>query len=62
MKVNEGRMRRERARRRAVVAKKGARSDRVNARGVGVVLVVVVDCTTLPSLVAGGGLVLPIWS
>lgn len=35
MKVNEGRMRRERARRRAVVAKKGARSDRVNARGVG---------------------------
>lgn len=58
--VKEGRMRRERARRRAVVAKKGARSESVKANGVGVVADI--DCTALPSLVAGDELTLRIWS
>jgi hypothetical protein len=60
--VKEGRMRRESERRRAVVAKKGARSESVKASGFGVLVVVVEGCTALPSLVAGDGLTLRIWS
>jgi hypothetical protein len=59
--VKEGRMRRESERRRAVVKMKGPRRDRVNAKGVGLV-VDVVDDMALPPLAAGGVLPLQIWS
>lgn len=59
--MKEGSRRRERASRRAVVAMKGVRRERVNARGVRSDFAVL-DCTALPSLSAAVVLPLRIWS